>query len=62
MKHAYDPNCECKRCVKEGRRREAQSTPNRMLNDTGKRGRRGRVAREYWDNFESGRPLDSEDR
>ncbi len=66
MKHSYDPSssCECPRCTRERVRREQQSrtTPQVMLDWTHSRNpRRARVAREYWDAYESGRPMSSDD-
>ena len=66
MKHSYDPasSCDCLRCARERVRREQQSrtTPHVMLDWTrSKNPRRARVAREYWDAYESGRPMSSTD-
>lgn len=66
MKHPYDPNtgCDCVRCTRERARREKQSrtTPQVMLDWSHSRNRRrARVAREWWDDYESGRPMSSDD-
>jgi hypothetical protein len=66
MKHSYDPNssCVCPRCTRERARREKQSrTTFDVANDwSHSRNRRhARVAREFWDAFESGRPMSSDD-
>ena len=66
MKHSYQPECECHRCQHERGRRQAQAT-NRpiahvMLDWAASRNRRrARIARNYWDDFESGRPMSSDD-
>ena len=64
MKHSYQEACECKRCARERVRRQqqARTTPEVMLDWTRSRSRRRlRVAREYWDRYESGEPLSSDD-
>lgn len=65
MKHSYSPDCACVRCTRERDRRQRQSdrtVPQVMLDWTASRNRRrARVAREYWDAFESGRPMSSDD-
>lgn len=64
MKHAYDAECSCPRCVRERNRRTKQSreTPHVMLDWTTSRNRRrARIAREYWDAYESGRPMSGDD-
>lgn len=66
MKHSYRVECECARCVKERARRGQQSndrtTAEVMLDWTRSRNpRRARASREYWDAFESGRPMSSDD-
>ena len=66
MKHAYDPEsgCLCARCIRERARRERQSrtVPEVMLDWTrSKNTRRRRVATEYWDAYESGCPMSSDD-
>lgn len=64
-KHSYDPECGCDRCRREARRREAQRTDagpvGFAVEHSHSRGRRGRIAREIWDAYESGRPLSSDD-
>jgi len=65
-KHPYDPanSCDCPHCNRERVRREQQSrtTPQVMLDWTHSRNRRrARVAREYWDAYESGAPMSSDD-
>lgn len=65
MKHSYRPDCPCPRCTREGRRRSAdrdRQTPQVMLDWTASRHRRrARIAREYWDAYESGRPMSADD-
>jgi len=64
MKHSYIVGCDCSRCQREAIRREKQSrtTPQVMLDWTrSSNQRRARVAREYWDAYESGRPMSSDD-
>ena len=61
-KHIYSAECGCNRCQREGARREGQSVAARMLENRYKAGRPGRVAREYWDAYESGRPMSDNDR
>lgn len=62
-RHPYSPDCGCERCTREGRRREAQSTANKMLTwRNGRNRRRARIGREYWENFESGVPMSDDDR
>jgi hypothetical protein len=70
-RHAYRPECTCTRCTREAARRTAQgatragterTTPAVMLDWTTSRNpRRNRIARQYWDDFESGRPMSSDD-
>jgi hypothetical protein len=63
-KHPYSTACDCPRCNRERVRREQQSrtTPQVMLDWTHSRNRRrARVAREYWDAYESGAPMSSDD-
>ena len=60
--HLYSTDCSCDRCRKEGRRREQQTTSHRMLNDVHARGRRGRIARGYWDAYDYGRHMYEDDR
>jgi hypothetical protein len=64
MKHAYQAACECARCNRERVRRERQArTVPEVMNDwtRSRNRRRARVAREYWDAYESGRPMSSDD-
>lgn len=67
MKHSDDKHCDCSRC-KRGRawrERQGQDRPIAavMLDWSGSRNRRrARVAREYWDAYESGRPMSDDDR
>lgn len=68
MKHAYSISCECNRCAKERRRRVKQSEADRtipevMLDWTHSRNRKRRcVASKYWDAFQSGVPMEGDDR
>jgi len=66
MKHSYNKSCECNRCTRERNRRTNQSDrtiPQVMLDWTGSRNkRRSRIARKYWDAYESGRPMSDDDR
>ena len=66
VKHSYRPDCTCVRCTRERTRRQGQrqdrTTAEVMLDwTTSRNSRRARVAREYWDNFQSGRPMGSDD-
>ena len=65
MKHSYAADCSCPRCERERNRRAQQSdrtTAHVMLDWTRSRNRRrARIAREYWDDYESGRPMGSDD-
>ena len=66
MKHSYRADCSCDRCAKERVRRNQQSsnrtTAEVMLDWSNSRNRRrARIAREYWDDFESGRPMSPDD-
>lgn len=65
-KHAFDTDCGCDRCSREARRREAQREDAGPIGFAVKhahhRGRRGRIARELWDAYESGRPMSDDDR
>lgn len=64
MKHPYAPACTCPRCNRERARREQQSrtTPQVMLDWTRSRNpRRRRVAEQWWDAYESGRPMSADD-
>lgn len=65
-KHPYDPShtCECARCNRERTRRAQQSrtTPEVMLDWSRSRNRRrARVSEAYWDAYQSGRPMSSDD-
>lgn len=63
-KHAFDPACSCLKCSRERTRRDRQSrtTAEVMIDWTTSRNqRRRRVAREYWDDFQSGRPMSNDD-
>lgn len=68
MKHSYANTCDCRRCCNERHRRERQADANRplasvMLEWSHSRNRqRARVSREYWDAYESGRPMSDDDR
>jgi len=69
MKHPYRPECPCPRCAKEAARRLTQrqkqdrTTAHVMIDWTASRNpRRRRIAAAYWDDFESGRPMDDGDR
>lgn len=66
MKHSYDSTCSCTKCDRERQRRSRQGqdrpTAQVMLDWAGSRNRRRqRVSREYWDAYESGRPMSSDD-
>ncbi len=65
MKHSYSTACTCSRCNRERVRREqqARTTPQVMLDWTRSRNppRRRRVSEEYWDAYESGRPMSDDD-
>ena len=65
MKHSYTPECDCTRCQREAARRGTQrdrSIPEVMNDWTRSRNpRRARVAREYWDRYESGASMSSDD-
>lgn len=67
-KHPYDVQCQCARCVRERNRRAAQSrraprTIPEVMTDWGssRNRRRARAAAEWWDAYESGRPMSSDD-
>lgn len=68
MKHSYVHTCECPRCTRERTRRGAQSLRDRTVPEVmhawsaSRNPRRARVAREYWDAYESGRPMSDNDR
>lgn len=72
MKHSYNVTCPCARCRKESARRleqanrtdrKARTMPEVMTDWHGSRNaRRRRIAAEYWDDFESGRPMSDDDR
>lgn len=65
MKHSYSDVCQCARCGRERVRREQQSraVPHVMLEWTTSRNpQRARIAREYWDAYESGRPMSDDNR
>lgn len=70
MKHSYNTDCPCDRCVKERSRRLLQGVKERdrtlpqvMFDWRGSRNRRrARIANEYWDNYESGMPMGDGDR
>jgi hypothetical protein len=73
MKHPYSLTCACPRCTKERARRSTQSTQSTHGNvdrstahvmldwTTSRNPRRARVSREYWDAYEAGRPMSSDD-
>jgi hypothetical protein len=65
MKHAYSTTCDCARCTRERARRQAQSDsaprPAVPVRTARRNLRRERAEREYWDAFESGRPMSDDD-
>ena len=65
-KHPYTAGCDCKRCSREAARRTAQAnrTTPQVMQDwySSRNPRRARIAREYWDDFQSGRPMSDDDR
>lgn len=64
MKHSDQAACDCHRCNRERIRRENQSrTIPQVMNDwtRSRNRRRARIAREYWDDFQSGRPMSADD-
>jgi len=68
MRHSYQTDCSCQRCRNEQHRRETQADRDRPLAEVmtewsaSRNRRRARVAREYLDAFESGRPMSDGDR
>ena len=64
-KHAYIQTCDCPKCSRERIRRAKQSDrtiPEVMQNWNHSRNpQRARIAREYWDAYESGRPMSGDD-
>lgn len=64
MKHSYIETCDCPRCTRERVRRTQQSRSiPEVMNDWTRspNRRRARIAREYWDAYESGRPMSADD-
>ncbi len=66
MKHSYDPACTCLRCEKERSRRNRQAQDRPLASvmadwSNSRNRRRARISREYWDAYESGRPMSSDD-
>lgn len=63
-KHPYDKACDCPKCARERARRERQSTTAGVMLDwtVSRNPRRARIAREYWDAYESGHPMSDDDR
>jgi hypothetical protein len=64
MKHSYRATCACDRCTRERDRcaQRDRTVPEVMLDWSGsKNQRRARIAREYWDDFQSGRPMGPDD-
>lgn len=66
MKHSYSLDCSCPRCTRERERRRSfrdRTTAEIMQDWLGSSNRRrARIARRYWDAYESGRPISDMDR
>lgn len=66
MKHSYTVGCACARCDREGQRRTKQSDTTTTFSVMAERvnsgnARQRRQAAAFWDVYESGRPLSSDD-